>query len=451
MEGDKSAGLSPVSDDDGPSEDDEESAFHREIILQDNYSEEDDDDSDGDRPLGAYRAYRRASPPNHRGYYGQRGGNGTLYMGGRVQDRGRYVRFAQHPTHIPAMPFKHMGYGLPTGNGVYTGYNVLDASAPPSKETPNISLLSLLPSRIVGSAVEMSKYLSEYVAAHPDLEERLRNIPELDKRKEFGEQIFPESALTGRLRAIDTTQAAIEGAAALAARHPYPPGALMQLMHDIFVSIPTNAAATRLGIFYVYNHLVHKFVKASWDNKTSFVETGLNRFCIPAIMHINRIHCTTAVHIITCINVWRQRRIYDAETCDHLEELLNNSDDKRSTIELQTDTTTYTVNSEVGAVKTLRYLFKMPLVDCSYEEAVEGVDEAAIADSAAPLHDKSVAEAASKDKYAAFDHVSRLSGQELILLHSSSLDLAALIEEGDKHLYMLDREIAELLSHVKQM
>ncbi|CDR96015.1 hypothetical protein, conserved [Babesia bigemina] len=434
--------LSPLSDDEEGRSEDEDSTFHREIILQDNYSEADISDVPLDaEETNSNRSHTAVDEGSAKEETAAETGNNAPE---------RRVRFASDVIIKPAAPENPPSVVFtPTNLGLHIATNYKDhAPAQPATETPNIGLLSFLPSSIIGNAVEMSKYLSEYVAAHPDLEDKLRHIPDADKRKELGEEIFPESALTNKFRTLDTTQAAIEGAASLAAKYPYPPGALMQLMHDVFVSIPTNAAVTRLGIFYVYNHLIHKFGKA-WSHPISFLETGLKRFCIPAITHSNRIKCSNSVHIITCINVWRQRHIYDAATCDHLEALVTSSDPKSSVMEMQTDTNTYTVNSEVGGVNTLRHLFNMPLVDDSFKAATEGINEEDLADADAPMHNQAVADAAERGRYEAFDYASRLTGQELILLHSSSLDLAALIEEGNKQFEILQNEIAQLEAQIK--
>ncbi|GFE55535.1 hypothetical protein BaOVIS_029390 [Babesia ovis] len=431
--------MSPLSDDGGTMDDDEDSTFHREIILQDNYSDSDSSDA---------QLYMDKESPDvsHLGSLGPSvdgSGSALPSVGSNVHLSERRVKFADEVDYGSDTPLQYLESTGATRDDVYNiQYFDKSASMSPMEQT-NMDLLSLLPSSILGNAVEMSKYLSEYVAGHPELEDQLRHIADTDKRKDFGEQVFPESALTAQFRHIDTTQAAIEAAASLASRYTTPPGALMQLMHDVFVSIPTNAAVTRLGIFYVYNHLLHKFGGSTREGGASFADTGLKRFCIPAISHSSRIHCTNAVHMITCVNVWRQRRIYDGETCDRLESLLSSSG-KPSLVEAQMDTTTYTVNSEVGGLKTLSYLFKMPLVDSAYAEAIDGIDEQAIIDPDAPTQEQSVAQAVTKDKYALLDNTSRLSGQELILLHSSALDLAALVEEGEKQLELLQNEIAEL-------
>ncbi|GBE59884.1 hypothetical protein, conserved [Babesia ovata] len=434
--------LSPLSDDEEGRSEDEDSTFHREIILQDNYSDADASDipldADETNSNHSHTAVEEASPK----------GETTAESNNHGPER--RVKFANDVITKSESVEKLPG-SVPTPGsiGLHIVTNYKDsAAAQPAQESANIGLLSFLPSSIIGNAVEMSKYLSEYVAAHPALEDKLRHIPDADKRKELGEEIFPESTLTNKFRTLDTTQVAIEEAASLAAKYPYPPGALMQLMHDVFVSIPTNAAVTRLGIFYVYNHLIHKFGKA-WTHPISFLETGLKRFCIPAITHSNRIKCSNSVHIITCINVWRQRHIYDAGTCDYLEALVTSTDPKSSMIEMQTDTNTYTVNSEVGGVNTLRHLFNMPLVDDSYKAAIDGINADDIADADAPMHNQALVDASDRGKYEAFDYSSRLTGQELILLHSSSLDLAALIEEGNKQFEILQNEIAELEAQIK--
>ncbi|GIX65035.1 asparagine-rich protein, putative [Babesia caballi] len=440
--------MSPLSDvEDVHSEDDEDSTFHREIILQDNYS----DTEASDHHVDTDGAAAVTGIPQA---FGQQEEAGTRHVASAAritQEPERRVKFAPDLVITPSSSFITTDCGAVSGGfGTPSAAGFVDASVTHSPtDAAKKALLSFLPSRIVGNAVEMSKYVSEFVAAHPDLEGKLQSISDPDKRKEFGEEIFPESLLANKFRTLDNTQAAIEDAAALAAKYPYPPGALMQLMHDVFVSIPTNSAVTRLGIFYVYNHLIHQFGKSSWTHPISFIETGLERFCIPAISHSNRIKCTNAVHIITCINVWRKRHIYSAQTCDQLEALVTSSESAPSSIEAHTDTNTYTVNSEVGGVKTLGHIIAMPLVDGSFEEATSGVDESSILDPEGPLHEQSLAEAAASGKYEQFDYASRLSGQELILLHSSSLDLAALIEEGTKHIDMLHNEIVELESLIR--
>nr|BAN64427.1 conserved hypothetical protein [Babesia bovis] len=219
-------------------------------------------------------------------------------------------------------------------------------------------------------------------------------------------------------------------------------------MHDVFVSIPTNSSVTRLGIFYVYNHLLHKYGRVSRNNQPCFAEIGLRRFCIPAITHSSRIHCSNAVHIITCVNVWRQRRIYDSKTCETLESMVS-SPSLSSTGEAHKDTSTFSVNSEIGGLKTLRYIFRMPMVDARYEEAVDGIDVDDLINTECLMHNQMLHEAKSRNKYHLFDQVSRLSGQEIILMNSISLDLAGLIEEGGKHLAMLEKDISDIQNRLK--
>ncbi|KAK1934367.1 hypothetical protein X943_002797 [Babesia divergens] len=434
--------MSPLSEEDvSPSEDEEDSAFHREIILQDNYSDEETGDGSGDQDA--------SSQTSGDSNMNDRQGDTQVNVSGHEQKR---VRFTDDHAATPVM-FTNNGYRGPQPGlaGVLPSPNTASGvTSFLSNGDAKMALLSSLPSSILGNAVAMSKYLSEYLSEHTDLESKLKNIQDPNKRRAFGEEIFPESALTNKFRTLDTTQVAIEEAAALAGKYPYPPGALIQLMHDVFVSMPTNAAVTRLGIFYVYNHLIHKFGTSSWTHPVSFLETGLRRFCIPAIMHSNRIHCTNTVHILTCINVWRQRQIYNAATCDQLESLISNQGARDASLESHTDTNMYTVNSEVGSVKTLKHIFNMPMVDPSFEEAIKGCDESSIIDTAAPNREQILAEAMAKGKYEAFDHSSRLSGQELILLHSSSIDLAALIEEGTKQFELLNQEIDDLQAKIKE-
>lgn len=421
-------------------EEEEESTFHREIILQDNYSDGEGSDievdyEDGNHLLGE----GPTDDTNHGKAVGQ---INPLAYGNerRVTFASEYSGMSANDPPENERAQKHVNFAV---NPVMIPPNI---SHPPAfGETQKVSLLSVLPSSILGNAVAMSKYLSEYVSGQADLERQILSIKDPAKRKTFSEEIFPELMLTNAFRTLDTTQVAIEKASALAAKYANPPGALILLMHDVFLSIPTNTSITRLGIFYVYNHLIHKFGKSSSRDNGSFLEIGLNRFCIPAIMHSNRIKCTNTVHILTCINVWRHRQIYSSTVCDQLEAMISEkTSGEGNRIESHIDTNTYTVNSEVGSVRTLKHIFNMPMVDSSFEEAIKDFDYEGIIDTTNPKRDHILAEALAQGKYESFDYASRLSGQELILLHSGYLDLAALIEEGNRQFDILKQEMEEI-------
>ncbi|EKX72859.1 conserved hypothetical protein [Theileria equi strain WA] len=288
-----------------------------------------------------------------------------------------------------------------------------------------------------GDIAHGSKYLIEYLKYHPDKRAGLDSIKDEYTRKKRYEEIFPEMELTKRLRMLDTTQIAIESFANLVMKYSYPPGPLLQLMYDVFITLPVPSFDTRLGIFYVYNHLIQLFTNVSmWSHPISFTDAGLNRFCIPAIVYTNSIQCGNIHRICNCINIWKQRSIYPVDVCEKLENMAASSSvvtERHSN---------FTIGEELGDLKVLYNILNMPLVDKAYNEAIANCDVEGIITPGEDTKHLDVALESNKDFL--FNQASRLSGQELIILHSASLDLAALIEENDYNFTLLQKEIDKL-------
>ncbi|BAM41198.1 conserved hypothetical protein [Theileria orientalis strain Shintoku] len=287
-----------------------------------------------------------------------------------------------------------------------------------------------------------SKYLSEYLQYHPDKSRQLSMLTDHASRRRKLEEIFPENELKTKLAALETTQISIEGFANGVIQYSYPPGPILQLLLDVFVSLPVNASSVRLAIFYVYNHLIQTFTNEKiWKYSVSFQYSGLDRFCIPAIIHTNRIKCNNIIHICNCINIWRQRAVYTREVCDKLEHISTNTSIIKNAPSVNHN---FNVNDELGYLNVLYHIFKMPLVNEAYNKAVSNCNVERLVNCDPERDGEYMDELIELNKEQEFNEAGRLSGQELIIVNSACLDLGALIKENDHNFGVLSREISKL-------
>ncbi|XP_955079.1 uncharacterized protein TA04295 [Theileria annulata] len=284
------------------------------------------------------------------------------------------------------------------------------------------------------------KYVWEYLQYHPDKAKQFSVIVDHISRKKKLEEIFPEQFITQKISQLDTTQLSIESFSNYVMQFCYPPSPILQLFHDQFISAPVNNSTVRLAIFYVYNHLVQTFTNENiWRYNISFHFTGLDIFCIPCIIHTNKINCNNIIHICNCINIWRQRGIYSKEVCDKLENITTNSSIIKSDLTIQS--TDFNVNDELGYLNVLYNIFKMPLVDKVYNSVTSKCDVNSIINGE---NNEYLQEMINDGVEEDFTEAGRLSGQELIILNSACLDLGGMIKENDENFKILRKEISKL-------
>ncbi|EAN31128.1 RNA polymerase II-binding domain family protein [Theileria parva strain Muguga] len=341
-----------------------------------------------------------------------------------------------------------------SSNTINNSLNPLNNSSNPLNSLSNINFSNFNPKPNVTNSVPLAdkpishgdveqygyKYVWEYLQYHPDKAKQFSVILDHNSRKKKLEEIFPEQFISHKISQLDTTQLSIESFANYVMQFCYPPSPILHLFHDKFVSAPVNNSTVRLAIFYVYNHLVQTFTNENvWRYKVSFHFPGLDIFCIPCIIHTNKINCNNIIHICNCINIWRQRGIYSREVCDKLENITTNSSIIKS--DLKISSANFNVNDELGYLNVLYNIFKMPLVDKVYDNAASKCDVNRIIEGGDNEYlQKMINEGVEEE----FIEAGRLSGQELIILNSACLDLGGMIKENDENFKILRKEISKL-------